>query len=210
MQNGGEATTEQVWQMVQMLNNVSTTPDDRKKADNWLKEYQRSKGAWSTLDQLLRAQGLDPTGQFFAAQTLKSKVRKDMHQLEPADRDGMASSLMTYIHTFRNGPLNVRTQLCLAFSAYAGEFDRGAKADIVQNVCAALGSSAETVPSCWTCSRCSARRLRACKKINTTSRRMRRTLSSSRRAPLRCLCSTLRISALKVSPRRTWSTGATL
>ena len=146
MQNGGEATTEQVWQMVQALNNVSSTQEQRKQADNWLKEYQRSKGAWATLDQLLRAQGLDPTGQFFAAQTLKSKVRKDMHQLEPADRDGMANSLMTYIHTFRNGPLNVRTQLCLAFAAYAGEFDRGAKADIVQNVCAALGSSPETVP----------------------------------------------------------------
>ena len=140
------ATAEQVWEMVQALNNPQSTPDQRRAADEWLKVYQRSKGAWTTLDQLLRAQGLDPTGYFFAAQTLKSKVRKDMQQLDPPSRDALAATLMQYIQTFRHGPLNVRTQLCLAFSTYAGEFDRGSKSDIVQNVCAALGGSPETVP----------------------------------------------------------------
>ena len=132
--------------MVQALNAQTSTSAQRKEADTWLKEYQRSKGAWITLDQLLRAQGLEETGYFFAAQSLKSKVRHDMQQLDPPDRDNLASSLMTYIHTFRHGPLNVRTQLCLAFSLYAGEFDRGAKADIVQNVCTAFGSTSDTVP----------------------------------------------------------------
>ena len=132
--------------MVQALNAQTSTSAQRKEADTWLKEYQRSKGAWITLDQLLRAQGLEETGYFFAAQSLKSKVRHDMQQLDPSDRDNLASSLMTYIHTFRHGPLNVRTQLCLAFSLYAGEFDRGAKADIVQNVCTAFGSTSDTVP----------------------------------------------------------------
>jgi transportin-3 len=145
MANGVEATTEEVWKMVQQLNNIQSTADQRKAADNWLKEYQRSKGAWSTIDQLLRAQNLDATGYFFAAQSLKSKVRYDIRQLDPPDRENLGNSLMSHIHTFRSGPLNVRTQLCLAFSAYAAEFDRGSKSDIVQNVCAALGNSSETV-----------------------------------------------------------------
>jgi len=148
MQNGGEApaTVEQVWQMVQALNSPQSTAEQRRAADNWLKVYQRSQGAWSTSDQLLRAQGVDETAYFFAAQTLKSKVRKDMQQLEPQQREALAATLMQYLQIFRHGPLNVRTQLCLAFSTYAGEFDRGSKADIVQNVCTAFGGSPETVP----------------------------------------------------------------
>lgn len=140
------ATTEQVWQMVQQLNSMQSTPPQRKAADDWLKQFQRSEGAWAILDQLLRSPGLEETGYFFAAQSIKSKVRYDMKQLRDGDRENLGSSLMTYIHTFRHGPLTVRKQLCLAFSTYAGEFDRGAKADIVQNVCTALGSSTETVP----------------------------------------------------------------
>ena len=152
MQNGGQmemATPEQVWQMVQALNNSGSSQEiqqQRRAADKWLQDYRRTKGAWATLDQLLRTEGLDETGKFFAAQSMKTKVCKDMHQLAPADRDGLASSLMAHIHTYRHGPLNVRKQLCLAFAAYAGEFDRGAKVDIIQNVCGAFGSSAETVP----------------------------------------------------------------
>ena len=150
MQNGGvavqAATPEQVWQMVQTLNSQGSTAEQRKGADTWLQDYRRTQGAWATLDQLLRTEGLDETGKFFAAQSIRTKVRKDMHQLAPAERDGLGSSLMAHIHTYRHGPLPVRKQLCLAFSDYAGEFDRGAKADIVQNVCSALGNSAETVP----------------------------------------------------------------
>lgn len=181
------AQAEQVWRMVQSLYHAHNE-EERKAADNWLKDFQRSPAAWSILDQLLKADGVTEETQFFAANSLRSKINhRDLSQLDSAGRDSLAGSLMAHIHKFRNGPMVVRTQLCLTFSAYAAQFDR-TQNNIVQDVCNSLGASPDTVPvdcllhsspprccshshpcvpspsssssrrCCWSCSRCWERR----------------------------------------------------
>mmetsp|Transcript_18678 Transcript_18678/g.44474 ORF Transcript_18678/g.44474 Transcript_18678/m.44474 type:complete len:947 (-) Transcript_18678:116-2956(-) len=139
------AQAEQVWRMVQSLYHAHNE-EERKAADNWLKDFQRSPAAWSILDQLLKADGVTEETQFFAANSLRSKINhRDLSQLDSAGRDSLAGSLMAHIHKFRNGPMVVRTQLCLTFSAYAAQFDR-TQNNIVQDVCNSLGASPDTVP----------------------------------------------------------------
>ena len=95
------ATVEQVWQMVQGL---YTAKDEtqRKLADNWLKEYQKSAAAWGTLDMLLKADGVAEEAQFFAANSIRSKINKgDLRQLDENGRETLKNSLMAHIYKFR-------------------------------------------------------------------------------------------------------------
>ena len=142
------ATTEQVWQAVQALYHA-TDATQRAQANEWLQGYQKSAGAWESLDTLLKTDGMSEETYFFAANSLKAKsVGHDLvDQLDTSAREALGGSLMAHIHKFRNGPGVVRKQLCLAFAAYAGQFDHTLRpVDIVQEVCTTLGASSETVP----------------------------------------------------------------
>ncbi|KAJ1486955.1 armadillo-type protein [Baffinella frigidus] len=142
------ATTEQVWQAVQALYHA-TDATQRVQANEWLQGYQKSAGAWESLDVLLKTDGMSEETYFFAANSLKSKsIGPDLvEQLDAPAREALGGSLMAHIHKFRNGPSVVRKQLCLAFAAYAGQFDHTLRpVDIVQEVCTTLGASSETVP----------------------------------------------------------------
>jgi len=139
-----QITTEQVWQQVQLL--YHGHDKQIADADRWLKDYQRTEGAWASLEQLLHTEGLNEETLFFAANTLKSKiVRGDLEQLDAKAQEALGGSLMAHIYKFRNGPMTVRKQLCLAFSSYAGEFDK-IRSNIVEEVCKAMGSSPDTMP----------------------------------------------------------------
>ena len=145
---GGAPSTEQVWQAVQALYH-SKDEVQRKQADSWLQEYQRSSAAWQSLNTLLGTDGLSEETYFFAANCLKSKtVSRDLvEQLDVSMREQLGSQLMMHIHKFRSGQSNTRKQLCLAFAAYAGQFDHTLRpVDIVQEVCTTLGASEETIP----------------------------------------------------------------
>eukprot|EP01065_Artemidia_motanka_P033044 TRINITY_DN40016_c0_g1_i1.p1 TRINITY_DN40016_c0_g1~~TRINITY_DN40016_c0_g1_i1.p1 ORF type:complete len:1038 (+),score=368.42 TRINITY_DN40016_c0_g1_i1:66-3116(+) len=86
-------------------------------ANLWLQAFQRTIRSWAVLKDVLAAGPTAPLPLvFFAAQSLRSKVRKGdlSHQLDQQERDQLNGELLQLLVLYAAGPVQVRTQLCLA------------------------------------------------------------------------------------------------
>jgi hypothetical protein len=87
---------------------TSLFQDGNSAADEWLREFQKSQGAWEIADQLLRidGSGLDPAFHlhclFFAANTMYQKVRWDFYELgnDAAAHKQLRDSIVEHCQTY--------------------------------------------------------------------------------------------------------------
>ncbi|ORY31770.1 armadillo-type protein [Naematelia encephala] len=112
--------------VLQALHTLYHDPDSssKKRANEWLEEFQHSVEAWQTCHTLLTSPESPLEGRLFSAQTLRAKILYDLSQLPreqlPPLRDSLLSSLSPL--TQPGAPVGSRavlTQLCLALSDLA-------------------------------------------------------------------------------------------
>jgi len=93
----------------------------RREADEWLQEFQRSQMAWQVADALLMAINEPPENQYFAAQTLHAKLQYDFHELPVEAISSLRDSLLNHLKRVSAGNPSkaLVIRLCLALSALA-------------------------------------------------------------------------------------------
>ncbi|WWC71179.1 uncharacterized protein I206_105132 [Kwoniella pini CBS 10737] len=96
----------------------------KKRANEWLEEFQHSVDAWQTCHTLLTSPEAPLEGRLFSAQTLRAKILYDLSQLPreqlPPLRDSLLSSLAPLCQpSAPAGSKAVLTQLCLALADLA-------------------------------------------------------------------------------------------
>ncbi|WRT66764.1 uncharacterized protein IL334_003727 [Kwoniella shivajii] len=112
--------------VVQALQTLYHDPDSasKKRANEWLEEFQHSVEAWQICHTLLTSPEAPLEGRLFSAQTLRAKILYDLSQLPreqlPPLRDSLLSSLAPLCQpSAPSGSKAVLTQLCLALSDLA-------------------------------------------------------------------------------------------
>jgi hypothetical protein len=109
--DGGRAT---FLEALHALQSSESTDEQRKGANDWLMQFQRSESSWSVSKQLLLDQSMPGDVQLFAAQTLKSRAR--LLKTAPADQCQQMQhdvlSMMT--QSSSHASLQLTKQLCLA------------------------------------------------------------------------------------------------
>ena len=114
IRTGMSTTIEQVRSCLQLLFSGSQVdPQQRRQADRWLNDFQKTVEAWQVADALLQSQGTDAAAQaelFFGAQTIHAKIRYDFSELPEASVPSLRDSLMAHLQVRRPVGLSVRTQ----------------------------------------------------------------------------------------------------
>ncbi|ELU44492.1 mRNA transport regulator [Rhizoctonia solani AG-1 IA] len=114
-------------------------------AGKWLQDFQHNDDAWATCNQLLLLPDIPEGPRAFAAQTFRTKITYDFHQVDPAHRQGLRDSLVAAIQQYSAGPRVVLVQICLALSAFVLQYPEWANP--VADLIASLGQDPNTVPA---------------------------------------------------------------
>ncbi|KAF5337203.1 hypothetical protein D9611_003114 [Ephemerocybe angulata] len=88
-------------------------------ANSWLQDFQHSPEAWATCNVLLQNPDAPPAAKLFAAQTFRSKVTYDLHQVAPENLSALRDTLLTALERYHAGPRTITVQLCLALAGLA-------------------------------------------------------------------------------------------
>ncbi|KII93873.1 hypothetical protein PLICRDRAFT_99710 [Plicaturopsis crispa FD-325 SS-3] len=104
--------------LLSALDVFSRAPDKASldQANSWLQDFQHSPEAWSTCNVLLLSPDAPPAAKLFAAQTFRSKVTYDLHQVDPANHLPLRDTLITALEQYNGGPRTIVVQLCLAIA----------------------------------------------------------------------------------------------
>ncbi|WWC88244.1 uncharacterized protein L201_003150 [Kwoniella dendrophila CBS 6074] len=112
--------------VLQALQTLYHNPDasSKKRANEWLEEFQHSVEAWQTCHTLLTSPEAPLEGRLFSAQTLRAKILYDLSQLPREQLHPLRDSLLTSLSplcqpTAPAGSKAVLTQLCLALADLA-------------------------------------------------------------------------------------------
>ncbi|BGP37073.1 Nuclear import receptor [Rhodotorula kratochvilovae] len=107
--------------IVDALTVLYTNPDRdaKEKANTWLGEFQKSNEAWGTSQLILFAPDAPVEPKLFAAQTFRTKITYDLHQLPEEHLLPLRDSLLTALRQFASGPRVVLTQICIALADLA-------------------------------------------------------------------------------------------
>ncbi|GBE77835.1 ARM repeat-containing protein [Sparassis latifolia] len=115
-------------------------------ANAWLQDFQHSRDAWTTCNVLLLSPDAPPAAKLFAAQTFRTKVTYDLHDMTmPEDLFHFRDSLVMALERYHTGPRTIIVQLCLAVSGLALQLP--AWEDPVQNMIDKFGPNPATVPA---------------------------------------------------------------
>eukprot|EP00727_Mastigamoeba_balamuthi_P009326 m51a1_g5015 hypothetical protein (978) ;mRNA; f:273787-277527 len=95
-QGAGPASYEQVLGVIRVLYSQSDNASIRQ-ANDWLDAWQKSPGAWTVAEQLLRDPNVNATEALFGAITLHAKARSEGHTLPPQDRTALRDALLGHI-----------------------------------------------------------------------------------------------------------------
>ncbi|KAI5452636.1 Nuclear import receptor [Naganishia albida] len=120
----------------------------KKRANEWLSEFQHTSEAWQTCHTLLTAQDAPQEAKMVAAQTLRSKVVYDISQLPRESllplRDSLLQSLTQYTNpSAPTGSRAVTTQLCLALADLAYQLPEWK--DVIAGMVDTFGQRVESV-----------------------------------------------------------------
>ncbi|KAG2074990.1 ARM repeat-containing protein [Suillus decipiens] len=128
------------------LNVFTRAPDKTslENANSWLQDFQHSPEAWSTCNVLLLSPDAPAAAKLFAAQTFRSKVTYDLHQVDPSNLLPLRDTLVTALERYQNGPKTIITQLCLALSGLALQLPAWDNA--LQSIVETFGANPATVP----------------------------------------------------------------
>ncbi|KAG1862183.1 armadillo-type protein [Suillus subluteus] len=132
--------------LLSALNVFTRAPDKTslENANSWLQDFQHSPEAWSTCNVLLLSLDAPPAAKLFAAQTFRSKVTYDLHQVDPSNLLPLRDTLVTALERYQSGPKTIITQLCLALSGLALQLPAWDNA--LQSIVETFGANPATVP----------------------------------------------------------------
>lgn len=108
--------------MKQMVIEASTTfystkdKEQRRSAEEWLNDFKKSVHAWYITDQILHT---DKNEQvlFFAAQTIRTKIQYNFHELPVDTHESLRNSLLDHVDLLSQSSFNtVQTQIYIALS----------------------------------------------------------------------------------------------
>jgi len=97
----------------------SSSTEQRREADKWITEFQKSKEAWAVVDSILSREDVPVSLAFLAAKTFQTKLRFDYHeQVAPQERVPLREMLLSHLSR-QAAPERrpVATQLALAVAA---------------------------------------------------------------------------------------------
>ncbi|CUA72435.1 Transportin-3 [Mus musculus] [Rhizoctonia solani] len=114
-------------------------------ASKWLQDFQHNEDAWATCNQLLLMPDIPDGPRAFAAQTFRTKITYDFHQVDPAHREGLRNSLVAATQQYAAGPRVVLVQICLALSAFVLQYPEWENP--IADLTASLGQQPSTVPA---------------------------------------------------------------
>ncbi|KAK9474778.1 armadillo-type protein [Dipodascopsis tothii] len=114
----------------------------KEQANQYLEQFQKSEQAWSVTYTVLSSGTASAEAKVFAAQTLRSKIVYDMHQLAPGPRLQLRDSILGLLATYKAGPKVIVTQLCVALASLALQLLDWENP--VQDVLTAVGSSPDS------------------------------------------------------------------
>lgn len=96
---------------------------DKKQATSFLESFQKSQEAWELTHLILNGNEESIQFKLFAAQTLRSKITYDLHQISEANMAQLKDSLIELIVKYPGHSQRIiRTQLCVALSQLALQY----------------------------------------------------------------------------------------
>ncbi|KAI0053348.1 ARM repeat-containing protein [Auriscalpium vulgare] len=132
--------------LLSALDVFSRAPDrvSLEKANAWLQDFQHSPEAWTTCNILLRSPDAPLAAKLFAAQTFRSKVTYDLHQVDPDNLFSLRDTIIAALEHYKIGPRTILVQLCLALSGLALQMPTWSGA--VEGLIESYGQDASMVP----------------------------------------------------------------
>ncbi|KAK7206639.1 armadillo-type protein [Myxozyma melibiosi] len=113
-------------------------------AGQYLEQFQKSPEAWTLTHTILSSPTQPMEAKVFAAQTLRSKIIYDMHQLAEENKLELRNSIVTLLVSYKAGPKLIVTQLCLALANLAIQLTEWKNA--IEEVITACGNDATSAP----------------------------------------------------------------
>ncbi|KAG5650654.1 hypothetical protein H0H81_011476 [Sphagnurus paluster] len=132
--------------LLSALEVFSKAPDKAslESANSWLQDFQHSPEAWSTCNVLLLSPDAPAAAKLFAAQTFRSKVTYDLHQVDQENLPALRDTILSALDRYHTGPRNIIVQLCLALAGIALQMPSWP--DAVQTMIESFGRNPRTVP----------------------------------------------------------------
>ncbi|KAG7450617.1 ARM repeat-containing protein [Guyanagaster necrorhizus] len=132
--------------LLSVLDVFTRAPDkiSLENANTWLQDFQHSSEAWATSNVLLLSPDAPSAAKLFAAQTFRSKVTYDLHQVDPANLSSLRDTLLTALGSYQTGPRTIIVQLCLALVGLAVQYPAWDNA--VQTMIDMFGRDPSSVP----------------------------------------------------------------
>ncbi|OBZ78621.1 hypothetical protein A0H81_00837 [Grifola frondosa] len=87
-------------------------------ANTWLQDFQHSSEAWATCNVLLLSPDVPPAAKLFAAQTFRTKVTYDLHEMNDADLLSLRDTLLRALETYHAEELNTNIKIPLTDDEY--------------------------------------------------------------------------------------------
>ncbi|TEB35143.1 mRNA transport regulator [Coprinellus micaceus] len=133
--------------LISALDVFGRAPDKAslERANSWLQDFQHSPDSWATCNVLLQSPDAPPAARLFAAQTFRTKVTYDLHQVAPENLPALRDTLLTNLQSYHLGPRTIIVQLCLALAGLALQLPSWGNP--VQQMIDSFGMNPATVPT---------------------------------------------------------------
>ncbi|BFZ63006.1 Nuclear import receptor [Saitoella coloradoensis] len=118
---------------------------DKERANTYLEEFQKSAEAWQAVHAILSSSTAGLEAKMFAAQTMRTKITYDFHQLPKESLASLRDSLLGLLVMYRAGPKPIMIQLAVSLAGLALQMTEWKT--VLQDVVQHLGNDKETWPA---------------------------------------------------------------
>ncbi|KAK1252902.1 hypothetical protein MKX08_004089 [Trichoderma sp. CBMAI-0020] len=114
----------------------------KKKAHEYLEQFQKSKDSWGTVIGILQSKA-EPEATLFAAITLRGKITYDLiTQVPPSELPALRNQILLLLKHYAAGPKPIRVQLCVCLAILAIQMKEWN--DVLSSVVQSLSDSPES------------------------------------------------------------------
>ncbi|KAM0448942.1 hypothetical protein ACHAO4_008169 [Trichoderma viride] len=114
----------------------------KKKAHEYLEQFQKSKDSWGTVIGILQSKA-EPEATLFAAITLRGKITYDLiTQVPPSELPALRNQILLLLKHYAAGPKPIRVQLCVCLAILAIQMKDWN--DVLSSVVQSLSDSPES------------------------------------------------------------------
>lgn len=123
LSNDVNALAQQTWTALERLNDPKTSHEERQNCDHFLSKILPNQSAcWQVFAKFLNTKTAPHRVHFFAANMLRSKIQRNLHQVPTAQQQGLHDMLLSALKAFNQRGAeyeNVRTQIAIAVALLA-------------------------------------------------------------------------------------------